>query len=94
MRQKVKIVLDWILDQEGDNLWRLGKAVHEALDAPMFWPQWVLHNPRLAYWHPFALVWHVWWRVGYHWVYPFMRDAKARGKSYAQWFGEGYPPHL
>jgi hypothetical protein len=88
MKDRTREILYWILEQEGDNLWRLGRALHEALDVPLGC---VKDHPRLAFWHPFAWFWQIWWRIGYRWVYPFMYKAKADGKKFAQTFGEGYP---
>ena len=83
----MKEILYWMLNQEPDFLWQLGKAFHEALD-PVIAATAI--TPRIAYWHPFCWFWQIWWRLGYRWVYPFMWKAKAERQPFAQKFGEGY----
>jgi len=36
------------------------------------------------------LMYQIWWRVAYRWVYPYMNKSKAAGREFAQPFGEGY----
>lgn len=41
--------------------------------------------------HLFAtpLMYRIWWRFAYRWVYPYMVKAKQEGREFAQPYGEG-----